>query len=62
LRRLHFEDPIDIFANGGDVGACLEEGVCRELGICMAYGVGGAKTQSSSALLKAAGLLATTEV
>lgn len=44
-----------VFANGGDrvspVGAEWE--ACREVGAIMAFNVGGAKTQSSSALLKA---------
>jgi dTDP-4-dehydrorhamnose 3,5-epimerase len=43
----------DIFANGGDVteGNFREAEVCGRLGIMTMFGVGGAKTQSSSRLL-----------
>jgi D-beta-D-heptose 7-phosphate kinase/D-beta-D-heptose 1-phosphate adenosyltransferase len=44
----------DIFAKGGDrtIGNIPEKATCNELGIKMVFGVGGAKIQSSSWLIK----------
>jgi len=57
LEWLHSLQPIDVFANGGDVGAegsCREATVCRRLGIEMVFGVGGPKGLSSSRMVEEA--------
>ena len=51
LEELDRLEKVDIFANGGDVTKCAEEGVCNKLGIKLVYGLGG-KIQSSSWLTK----------
>lgn len=40
LELLHFEEPIDIWANGGDVFETKEEEVCNQLGILSVYNLG----------------------
>lgn len=60
LKSIYSECAVDwdfdsmIFANGGDVGlgTSKEHSYCKKRNIKTAYGVGGAKTQSSSELLK----------
>ena len=64
LKMLHGRYSVDpfvdsvTFANGGDrdEGNSPEEEFCQQVGIRTVYGVGGKKTQSSSSLLRNAGM------